>query len=783
MADRNLELALRMRADLQQARRQLQQVESELGQMAQGSDRAQRGMRKLGREADRTERSLKGVSGTVGSLRGLLTTLGAGLALRQLTRATDTYTSLHSQIRLVTDSQEELNEVFADLYQLANETRQGLDPTVNLYARMARATEELNLSHEQLLTLTKAINQSFIISGASAQEAAASTLQFSQGLASGTLRGEELNSVLENSPVLARALAEGLGVTIGELRKLGEQGQLTAENLVRALFRTADGIGDKFGGMTRTVGQALQQLRNDLLVTFGSGDAEGFVEAIDELREIITDPGFQQSMVELVTTSAEIASGFAKATGAIAEFTRWAAESAAARIHGPAAGDTVRIDDAIERAESRLATLQQRRAELAEEWQQVASFARGEDANTPPPSLQQADADIDALEQRLERLRRLREDALKPPRRSDSNTGTDSKDNEGEGGNDPIIPGGGGGGTSELEKARSALLNLDAGLQQQIATFGEGEAAVLEYRLTLGDLADDVARLGAEGDALAASIVRQAEEVQALAKAEEKRAAAERERQQAQQQAEADLQRILDQANPVRVMERQLELIERLKAEFPQYAASLDQAAGKVRNRIGEMNQGLVSAQSINAEFAYGASGALDSFAQDIANGRDAIDSLGESFRQFAADFLRQIAQMIIQQTIFNALQSITGGGGGGIYANVAAYHGGGVVGEGGTARGLYANVPRYHTGGVAGLAPDEVPAILRKGEEVLTTNDPRHRYNQDMAGMGRERELSIINTFNEGEMVQAALSTRVGQKAVFNLISRNRKQVKQLLS
>ncbi|MBB3231702.1 tape measure protein [Halomonas stenophila] len=776
MADRNLELALRMRADLQQARRQIGAVERELGGMTQGGDRAQRSMRKLGREADRTQRRIKGVSDAAGTLRNALAAVGAGLVLRAFVRATDTYTNLESQIRLVTDSQAELNEVQRETYELANETRQRLGATVNLYARLARATEELNLSNDQLLTLTRAINQSFIVSGASATEAEASILQLSQGIASGTLRGEELNSVLENSPRLARALAEGLGVTIGELRKLGEEGRLTGETVTRALLSTADGIERDFQDMQRTVGQALTQLRNDLIQTFGPSETQGFVDAIDELRDIITDPQFAQSMVTLGTAVADLAGYLGQATTNGVEFTKWLSEEAASRLHGVAADDLPRLNARVQEIRKMLDTPSR---SLVGQGQRLRLFG--------PTGLIEY-WDDEELQSELGRLQGQIADYWA---RVGGGPGTDTPgappspagDDDDDGSNKPIIPGGGSG-TSEaqkaMERALSTLTNLDSGLQQQIATFGEGEAAVLKYRLTVGDLADDVARLGVEGETLAASIVRQAEEVQALAEAEERRAEAERERQQAQQQAEEDLQRILDQADPARSLERQLALIERLKAEFPEYAAALEHAAEQVRGRIAEMNQGLISAQAINAEFAYGAADALGNFASDIAQGKDAIDSLGDTFAQFAADFLRQIAQMIIQQAIFNALQNSSGGGIGGAIAGALQFHGGGVVGQGGTPRDLFGTAPRYHTGGIAGLAPDEVPAILRKGEEVLTSNDPRHRDNQRGAS-GEPPVVHNYNMFDAGEMTSAGLATPAGEAAIYNHVSRNRSKYQAL--
>ncbi|MDY7117125.1 tape measure protein [Halomonas sp. SSL-5] len=774
MADRNLELALRMRADLQQARRQLQQVEQELGDVARGGGKAGQGMRRYTQETDKAERSSRRLSGTVGQVRNLLATLGAGLALRQMVRYTDTMTGLESQLRLVTGSQDEFNQTFADLYQLANSTRQGLEPTVNLYARMARATEELNLSNEELLTLTKAINQSYIVSGASAQEAAASTLQLSQAMASGVLRGEELNSVLENSPRLARAIADALGVTIGRLREMGQNGELTAEQISRALLESADSIDREFQTMERTVGQALQQLRNDLLVTFGGSEVTGFTDAIDDLRAVVTDPGFQQSMVTLGTAVADLVAAMAQGISTGTNFAAWAGEELAALTQGVAGDDIIRLE---QRADEIRGMLDTPSRSLAGQGDRLRFFG---------PTGVVEYWDDEELKSELARLEGQIESyyANRPPITIDITEGQRGEEDQPE---SPRASSSGGSSSGlsaaarEYQAALQALQQLDQGLQQQIATFGESEAAALEYRLTLGDLADDVARLGAEGQALAASIVEQAREIERLTEAEERRAEAERERQQAQQQAEQALQQILDQADPARALERQLELIEELKTQFPEYAAALDQAAAQVSQRIDEINQGLLSARNINAEFAYGATDALTSFAEDIANGRNAIDSLADAFRQFAADFLLQIARMIMQQAIFNALQTM-GGGGGGIGGAIASlFHGGGVVGQGGTTRDLFGTAPRYHTGGVAGLAPDEVPAILRRGEEVLTAADPRHRNNEGGTG---QQSVSVknVNVFDSAEVLNQAMSDTAGQKVILNYIKANRSAVRSAL-
>lgn len=215
------------------------------------------------------------------------------------------------------------------------------------------------------------------------------------------------------------------------------------------------------------------------------------------------------------------------------------------------------------------------------------------------------------------------------------------------------------------------------------------------------------------------------------------------------------------------------------------------------KNTIVTTAKVTLDAKQINTQFAQGATTglmAMGDAAYDwvtgVKSGKEAIDSIGDAFLTFASDFLRQIAQMILQQALFNAVSSMFGskaGGGGGLGSLISGLfsHSGGVVGEGGE-RGsfspsVFANAMRYHTGGIAGLAPNEVPTILEKNEEVLTTNDPRHIMN----GGGASRQptnLKIINAIDSGSVVSDGLNTRVGEEAFINYIQANRGRIRSIL-
>ncbi|MEN1450828.1 tape measure protein, partial [Pseudomonas aeruginosa] len=132
---------------------------------------------------------------------------------------------------------------------------------------------------------TDTVAKSIAISGASAQSAEAALVQFGQALATGVLRGEEFNSVSEQAPALLKAIADGLNVNIGELRKMANEGQLTADVLVDALSNAAAGVNDQFATRIKTVSMAVQELENAFTrlvgeFTNGRGAGEALAGAI-----------------------------------------------------------------------------------------------------------------------------------------------------------------------------------------------------------------------------------------------------------------------------------------------------------------------------------------------------------------------------------------------------------------------------------------------------------------------------------------------------------------------
>lgn len=201
-----------------------------------------------------------------------------------------------------------------------------------------------------------------------------------------------------------------------------------------------------------------------------------------------------------------------------------------------------------------------------------------------------------------------------------------------------------------------------------------------------------------------------------------------------------------------------------------------------------------ISGKQIAQTFSQGATSAIDRFAQAVANGKNVFGSLRDAFLRFAADFLRQIAQMIEQQIIFNMVASVlssVGFGGGPATAGggssgfpIRKLHDGGIAGQDGRlalARPeWFSNMLRFHDGGIPGLRQNEIPAILERGEEVLTRDDPRHVAN---GGGGAAPNIKIVNTIDARDAVSQGLNTKVGEKALLNVIRMNSRAVKVALS
>jgi tape measure domain-containing protein len=224
---------------------------------------------KLGTLDSRARQAAQGAD-TLNTALGAMATMGSVYAMVKMA---DAVTTLNTQLRLSSNSAAEAAKAYTSLFDIAQKGRVSFVELGTTYAAIARSGKELGVSQERLLTVTQSISQAMTIGGGSAASMQAALVQLGQGLSSGVLRGEELNSIMEQTPRLAKALADGLGVPIGKLRELGAAGQLTGEQVIAALEKAGPQLAKEMESATLTVGQAFTVLTNSVTNFIGIADA------------------------------------------------------------------------------------------------------------------------------------------------------------------------------------------------------------------------------------------------------------------------------------------------------------------------------------------------------------------------------------------------------------------------------------------------------------------------------------------------------------------------------
>lgn len=310
-AQKIVAVGLRVQADIRDAAGRLRQVELQLdrvGDTAQSSSARQ--VSAAGKVASAFGRQRDAVSGLrdeLNRLPGVLTRLaalmGTAFGVREAGRAAEAWAQIGNRLRLVTRDAQALAEAQDAVFGIAQNSRQPLEATAELYQRIATNADALELSGAGVAGVVDTISKSLAVSGTSAAAASAALVQLGQAFSAGQLRGEELNSVLEQAPALAKAIADGLGVSVGELRKLGEAGTLSARNVIQALQREASSVDALFSKMQTTGGQALTVLGNSLTRLVGmlneaTGAGTAFGDTVLDLARWVDSGGLADGLID-----------------------------------------------------------------------------------------------------------------------------------------------------------------------------------------------------------------------------------------------------------------------------------------------------------------------------------------------------------------------------------------------------------------------------------------------------------------------------------------------------
>ncbi|OOH89541.1 hypothetical protein BMT54_06515 [Pasteurellaceae bacterium 15-036681] len=242
------------------------------------------------RDLSSLEKAVRNISNSVAySKWDILAKYGASIGKSAL-EAAESYTSLKNKISLVTPEQEKQALAMATIFDISQRTNQVLGATSDVYSRFASNADRLGLSQKQVASLTETVSKAVAMSGASADEAQRGLTQFGQALATGSLKGQDLNSIMQQIPGLADAIAKGLGVTTGELKELGAKGELSIPKVVTALENVKNQVDADFNKRIKTISASFTNLQNAFTKFVGETDqALGATHKLAERVEFFAD--------------------------------------------------------------------------------------------------------------------------------------------------------------------------------------------------------------------------------------------------------------------------------------------------------------------------------------------------------------------------------------------------------------------------------------------------------------------------------------------------------------
>lgn len=736
----DLRLVLRITGDGSGLKAEIDGANSKIDDLGKTGRRVGTDMAAGAREASQGVTGLTGtIVNAVAAAGGMATISGALLAIA---RAGDSATQSLAQLQQATGSLVRAREVYDALYKSSLQTGVAVADSAAAFTRFSIAAREIGATSDQVLRLVTGLQRAAIASNASREEVTSATLQLGQALASGVLQGDELRSVLEAMPALAEVLARELGVSIGEMRKLGSEGQLTADRVFPALIRATETLGQRMEQAPLSMGRALGQLTTatqgflakldeavglSTRIAQGLSTAAGALERIRQGGGLLTDAErLAQRRVEVQRLGNELGQLEAGATGG----DEMRAQVRRGVIRPGAVGAAAANSDIA--YEQLLGITRQeyfRAVEELDSAERASTIARLDERERA--ERQAADArrtrsttELNELRETLDRRLRIQRDAA--DREKAIAEGVESG---------AISPGVG----AALREQSARQLREDlAKLDERPAARGgarndEGVAATLR----------DLRELNTEGRRLEQSVRTPLETLSASTAeyAELLRAGV-----ISQETYNRALSRAGEQYRRTLVPDEEFERNNRAFQElgrlgegtFDNVGRAITQAAVQGQDGFRDLNRvGLAVASELTQAFVKLA--LLNPIKNALGMGNsstlmDVFSAVGGSYRSGTGAF-------------YGSGPSTIDASGGGFL-----FHTGGVAGHDAAPfravpPALFSNAPRYHAGGAVG--PDEVPAILRRGEGVFT---PEQMARLSPAGGGGQTFAPTINfTGNAG--------------------------------
>lgn len=276
----------------------IQEAREELARAGAAFDEIEENIREAGNQQDRFNRRIRdgttAADGLWGKLKGIAATVGGLAAAKKLLNISDQFSNTNARLNnamINFDDGGSLTDLEKKVMASAQRSRTSYMDAASSIAKLGLNARDAFGSMDEVIAFQELVNKQFVIGGASVQEQQAAMTQLTQAMASGVLRGEELNSIFEQAPGIIQSIADYLGVSIGEIRAMAADGQITADIVKNAMFAAADDIETKFSNMPKTWAQIWVGMKNKALSIFAPiltkinqiGNSERFTQVTDAI--------------------------------------------------------------------------------------------------------------------------------------------------------------------------------------------------------------------------------------------------------------------------------------------------------------------------------------------------------------------------------------------------------------------------------------------------------------------------------------------------------------------
>ena len=305
-------------ASIRSAQAELNNLNGKLDEIETNINQAKNNQNGFNNKIREGNTAASGLGSTIGKVAALV---GAAFSVKKIIEWSDSLATTKARLNMMNDGLQTTDELQTKIYQSAQRSRASYSDTANMVAKLGTQAKDAFGSNDEIIAFSEALNKSFAIAGADGQAVESVMYNLTQALASGTLRGQDLNAVFSNAPNIIENIADYLDVPIGKIREMAADGELSASVIKNAMLAAAGDINAQFEEMPTTIAQVWTNIKNSAMVAFQP--------VLEKINEVVNSEGFQQGVQNIINAMQQIAVVAMQIFEVLLGVINWASENMA----------------------------------------------------------------------------------------------------------------------------------------------------------------------------------------------------------------------------------------------------------------------------------------------------------------------------------------------------------------------------------------------------------------------------------------------------------------------